>query len=465
VGSGRHPVAVGALLLVALLLAAPASAGAAQLITWTTPSQYVDVSKVSFNAPPPGAPPRAPALRVNVLLPDGYDGHRRFPVLYLLHGHGDSYDSWANPSRGDVLDIARGFPGIVIMPEADTGWYTNWWDGGARGTDGLGWERYHLDELIPLVESRLMILPGRSNRAIAGLSMGGEGAIYYAEQRPGYFGAAASFSGVISIQRPEWPDGMDTQGQNHIDVFGDPQAQSFYWTGHNPTALVDNLRYTRVFVTVGDGTPNPASPGEVSNYFAQVAERELRLQAQDFVTAAQQAGVDVTYQPRQGIHDWPYWRQHLMAALQWGFFRPVSESPASWRYTTVSQDGRAWDLRFHFNEPPGTPETFVRQGSTLRGFGAGEVTIQPDHSAAFSTELPFTRTLPPSVASTGTPAPRSGSAPSRTVSRCRSSKRASRRAARRRTGHRGARRRARRRARQRLRAQCRTAPRGRRAHR
>jgi len=168
----------------------------------------------------------------------------------------------------------------------------------------------------------------------------------------------------------------------------------------------------------------------------------------------------VTYQPRQGIHDWPYWREHLKAAIQWGFFRPVAESPASWRYTTVSQDGRAWDLRFHFNEPPGTPETLVRDGSTLSGFGAGEVTIQPDHAAAFSAELPFTRTLEPLAAGSGPASPQSGSAPSRTLARCRSSTLTSRRTARR-HGRRGARRRARRH----RRARCRGARRVRRMRR
>jgi S-formylglutathione hydrolase FrmB len=376
-----------------LALAFPPASSAAQVLTWTTTSPYIDVSRVTFNSPPPGVPPRPPALRVNVLLPNGYDGQRRFPVLYLLHGHGDSYDSWVNPDRGDLLDIARGLPAIVVMPEAATGWYTNWWDGGARGSHGLGWESYHLDQLIPMVESRLRVLPGRANHAIAGLSMGGEGAIYYAEQRPGYFGSAASFSGVLSIQRPEWPNSFDTQGQNHNDVYGDPQAQSFYWTGHDPTALVDNLHDTRVFVTVGDGTPNPSSSSEVRNYFGQLAERELRMHAQDFVAAAQGAGVDVTYQPRQGIHDWPYWRMHLMAALQWGFFKSVPDAPLSWRYSTVSQDGRAWDLLFHFDEPPGVVETFVRNGNTLTGQGRGDVTVQPDNSEAFSATLPFTHTL------------------------------------------------------------------------
>jgi S-formylglutathione hydrolase FrmB len=390
--AGRAAAAVAAAALTAACWCA--SASAQQLVTWTTTSRYVDPARAQFNPPPPGVAARPPALRVDVLLPDGYDGQRRFPVLYLLHGHGDAYDYWVNAQKGDLLEIAKGFPGIIVMPEAATGWYTNWWDGGARGADGRGWERYHLDELIPLVESRLRILPGRSNHAIAGLSMGGEGAIFYAEQRPGYFGSAASFSGVLSLQRPEWPTAFDTQGQNHLDVYGDPQAQSFYWTGHNPTALVDALRLTRVFVRVGDGVALPLFPGEQTNVFGAVAEAELSQHGTDFVDAARGAGVDVTYEPTTGVHDWPYWRLALRSALAWGFFKPVPEAPASWRYQTVAQSGRAWDLTYAFEAPPGVLETFVRDGDRLRASGSGVVTVTADGRPPFTATLPFDRVLP-----------------------------------------------------------------------
>src|SRR3954470_21067496 len=220
-------------------LALPAPAFAARIETWTTQSRYVDPAKVQFNGPP-----RPAALRVNVFIPDGYDGKKSFPVLYLLHGHGDSYDDWAG--KGQVAQIAKDLGALIVMPEGARGWYTDWWNGGGGGAPG--WEWYHPDELIPLVERRLRIRPGRRWHAIDGLSMGGEGSIYYASQRPGYFGSGASFSGAISLQRPEWPAAFDTQGERHEDVYGDPDAQAFYWTGHNPTALVDNLRATRVFV-------------------------------------------------------------------------------------------------------------------------------------------------------------------------------------------------------------------------
>jgi S-formylglutathione hydrolase FrmB len=375
-------------LAAALALVAPASAAqASTLQTWETQSRYVDPSKQAFNSPPPGAPQREKALRVNVLLPDGYNGRRRFPVLYLLHGHGDAYDYWANEQRGDVARIAADLGAIVVMPEAARGWYVDWWNGGRRAEPA--WERYHLDELIPLAEQRLRIRPGRRWHAIAGLSMGGLGALYYASQRPGYFGAAGSFSGAISIQRPEWPEAMDTQGEDHQDVYGDPDANRFYWTGHNPTALVENLAHTRTYVTVGDGTPF-----EPDNAFGSIAEIELRQHGDDFAAAARSAGVPLTYVPLAGIHDWPYWRRHLADSIAWGLFADVPENPPQWTYETVARSGSAWPLDFEFERPPGELITFSRDANVLRATGSARVRITTGDGCELSAELPFERTLP-----------------------------------------------------------------------
>jgi S-formylglutathione hydrolase FrmB len=376
----RSLAAIASAALVCAVGATPAAG--ARLLTWETPSRFVKPADIRLNKPPPGGPELAPALRVNVLLPDGFTRQRRYPVLFLLHGHGDRFDYWANPQRGDVRQVAKGFPGIIVMPEGARGWYTNWWSGGRLDP---AWERYYLDELIPLVEQRLPIRSARRWHAIAGFSMGGEGAVFLASQRPGYFGSVAAFSGAISIQRPEWPVGFDTQGERHIDVFGDPTAQEFYWSGHNPTALVGNLRHTRVFVTVGDGVPDPSVPSEVSNYFGQVAEAELRQHAEDFVSAARAAGVDLTYHPRQGIHDWRYWRLHLADAIDWGFFRAVPRAAGSWGYETVAQTGDAWRLRFRFRPAPeGIERISLEDGRILRGFGFGRVTITTPSRCRFS---------------------------------------------------------------------------------
>src|SRR3954465_5307505 len=150
---------IAAALAVALLPVPPA--GAVRLVRFKTQSAYVNPAdpKVTFNVVHRAGVPRPQALPVNVMLPGGYDGKRRFPVLFLLHGHGDTYDSWADADHGDVARIARGLGAVIVMPEGARGWYTNWWNGGRRGAPA--WESYHLDELIPLVERRLKIRPGR----------------------------------------------------------------------------------------------------------------------------------------------------------------------------------------------------------------------------------------------------------------------------------------------------------------
>ena len=348
----------------------------------------MDPAKQQFNNPPCDGPARPNALRVNVLLPDGYDGakRKRWPVLYLLHGHGDSYDAWAAPCNGRVQEVAKGFPGIIVMPEAAQGWYTDWWNDGKRAEPA--WERYYLGELMPLIEKRFRILRGRQWHAIAGLSMGGEGAVYIAEQRPDYFGSVASFSGPLAIQRLEYANGgMDTQGQKFTQVFGPPDG--FYATAHNPAANTVNLKSTRVYVTVGNGVG-----GDLTNYFGRIAEADLARQAEDFTNAAKTDDVDVTFVPRDGIHDWPYWREHLAAALQWGFFKPVPSAPTAWAYNTAAQTGNAWGFKWAFTEPPSGLITFRRNGNRIAATGSGTIMMRAPNGASFKSALPFDRPIP-----------------------------------------------------------------------
>lgn len=377
-------------LLVALCLTllAAAPAPAAELVTIDTPSRHVDPANVEFNG---AGHPRV--LRANVLLPDGYDGTRRFPVLYLLHGVGDSYTTWAKPENGDVERTARelGLEAIVVMPEAARGFYTSWWNDGRRGDPG--WERFFLDELVPLVEERFRVLGGRRWHAVAGLSMGGLGSTFLASQLPSYFGSAATFSGFVAHQRPEVPAGLRAFGADYERIFG--PVDGFYATGHNPTRLTDNLRATRLFVTVGDGTAAPgvqSSPAAIAG--GGLAEAELRAQNDDFVAAARSSRVDVDYRPKQGVHDWPYWRAALRDAIAWDLFAPVPEDPAEWTYRTVAQTGEAWGLRYRFDAPPDDVVTLERAGERVRGAGRGRIALRNARGCGFEAELPFDRPLP-----------------------------------------------------------------------
>jgi S-formylglutathione hydrolase FrmB len=376
----------------ALALAPLAASHAAQrLITIETPSRFVDVRTAVFNGPAPTV------LKANVLLPDGYGGkpRRRWPVLYLLHGVGDSYDTWAKPANGDIRNVAKGFPGIIVMPEGGKGFYTDWYNGGKRRDPA--WESYFTRELMPLVARRFRIAAGRRNHAIAGLSMGGMGATYLGSQRPDYFGHVAAFSGFVEHQRETVAAGFSAvAGVDYESIFG--PIDGAYASGHNPTKLVANLVHTPVFAASGNGV---AQPGVQSSPSAIVGggavEAEIGQENQEFDAAARAAGVNIDYRPGLGIHDWPYWRKDLGEAIRWGLFgsRGVPEHPARWTFSTITQTGRAWSLRYRFGAPPAEVMRFSRDGAVLRGTGTGTVRLTDVVSrCSVRVALPFTRTLP-----------------------------------------------------------------------
>ena len=376
-----------------ILLAAAGTAQASELRTWTTPSRFVAPDEIRVNEitawdpardpiPPPTVQPDK--LRARVLLPDGYDGRRAVPILYLLHGVFENYASWSHPDVGDIRALAEGFPGVIVMPEGGRLAYMNWWNGGARGHPA--YERFFFEELIPLVERRLRIRAGRRWHAIAGFSMGGLGATLLASQRPGYFGSVATLSGLLSMQRPEVFSLASIFGTDMERYGGDPVAQRFYWTGHNPVKLVANLGATRVYATAGDAQPGL---GEEPTAWDVAAERQNGSMTVEFVRAAARAGVSVTYVLDRGTHAFPYARRRLADAIRWGFFRPVPETPGKWTYRTVAQTGEVFGFEFRFDEPPGELITFRRERERLEARGSGRVMLRTPAGRTVRRTLPF----------------------------------------------------------------------------
>jgi S-formylglutathione hydrolase FrmB len=128
-------------------------------------------------------------LPYNVILPADYDTSRttRYPVLYLLHGLTGHYDDWVQ--RTNVADYAAGYRMIVVTPEGYDSWYID------------KYESYILNELIPDVQQRYRTVEARYGRSIAGLSMGGYGAIKFGLKSPSQFVFAASMSGAFGVTR------------------------------------------------------------------------------------------------------------------------------------------------------------------------------------------------------------------------------------------------------------------------
>ena len=160
------------------------------------------------------------SLPYNVILPVDYDASRttRYPVLYLLHGLTGHYSDWV--SHTNIADYASGYSIIIVMPEGNDGWYT---DSAAVATDK--YESYILKELLPDVEQRYRTIEARYGRAIAGLSMGGYGAIKFGLKSPQTFAFAASMSGAFGVTRFTEKDIPDSW-QDSVKLFGPPGSDT-----------------------------------------------------------------------------------------------------------------------------------------------------------------------------------------------------------------------------------------------
>ena len=133
-------------------------------------------------------------MKYRVLVPQGYDASlRRYPVLYLLHGLTGDYKDWT--TRTNLSEYSRTLPLIIVMPDGGNFWYTNAADGSAR------FEDYMATELPADVVQKYRTINSRHGRAIAGLSMGGFGAMKLALKRPAQFSVAGSFSGAFGVTR------------------------------------------------------------------------------------------------------------------------------------------------------------------------------------------------------------------------------------------------------------------------
>jgi diacylglycerol O-acyltransferase / trehalose O-mycolyltransferase len=250
---------------------------------------------------------RTPALAgptgVRVLVPAGYRRRpqRRYPVLYLLHGADADYRAWT--ADGNAEAITAHAPLIVVMPDGGAdGWYTDWYVG-AKAVRPR-WERYHVEQLIPWVDATYRTIAGRRGRAIAGLSMGGFGALSYAARHPGTFAAAASFSGALDI-------GSEA-------AWGSRASEPARWRAHLPVDIAARLRSLRLLVLrVGDGRPGPLEPhGTRAGCGACRLERFLRggnVALHRRLRTLHIRHVWDDYGP--GTHSWPYWRRDLQKTL------------------------------------------------------------------------------------------------------------------------------------------------------
>lgn len=232
------------------------------------------------------------AMKYRVLLPAEYaTSQRRYPVLYLLHGLGGAYTDWT--TRTNIAEYSRTLPLIIVMPDGGNSWYTN-----AADTPADRYEDYILTDLQADVVSKYRTINSRHGRAIAGLSMGGYGALKMALKRPGAFAVAGSFSGAFSATRQaELVKLIASQDEPLRRIFGDDGS----------AVRRENDLYMLAAA---------AKPGAVPYLYIDcgIADRLLGAN-REVVATLLQSGVAYEYHEVAGGHTWEYWDRQIRQFL------------------------------------------------------------------------------------------------------------------------------------------------------
>ena len=245
-------------------------------------------------------------VRYAVYLPPDYQiSTRRYPVVYLLHGFTDDESAWIQfgevNSAADRAIAEREIPPlIIIMPDGGVTWYIN---------DQLGKVRYEdmfIQELIPYMDKTYRTRPAKEFRGIAGLSMGGWGALMFSMRHPDDIAACAAFSAgvwtdeeMVSIQQPMYDRlfsgifGSKLAGRDRLNT---------HFRQHHPLDLaktlpVETLKKVRYYIDCGDDD------------FLIQGNAALHL-------TLNERKVPHEFRVRDGGHSWVYWRTGIVEGLK-----------------------------------------------------------------------------------------------------------------------------------------------------
>jgi len=230
-------------------------------------------------------------MKYRILLPCGYQtSGRRFSVLYLLHGLYGDYLNW--DTRTDLERYAQRYELIVVMPDADDSWYTN------SATDPRDkFEDYIARDLVAEIDGKFRTLRSRHARAIAGLSMGGYGALKIVLRYHDDFAFAGSLSGALDApgdlgnKRPEFRDQL-------LKVFGPPG--SAVRADNNVFSLFQSARANNLpYFYLACGSADD---------FLQVNR--------DFAALLSSRAAAYEYHETAGGHAWDYWDRSVQGLLR-----------------------------------------------------------------------------------------------------------------------------------------------------
>jgi len=227
-------------------------------------------------------------IKTVVIKPAGYKkGGQGWPVVYLLHGYGGSYNNWI--SKVPAIASYAGLHQIIIVcPDGENSWYIN-----SPVNNSSQFEAFVSQELVNYIDKNYSTLAGNKHRAIAGLSMGGHGALMLGIRHKDVFGAAGSMSGALDL----------TPIVNKYDIsklIGD--TIQFKWRDYSVLHLADSISTKGIKLIFDCGV----------NDFLLQGSRDLHAKLN-------QQKVPHDYIERPGAHNWPYWSNAI--AYQLLFFR------------------------------------------------------------------------------------------------------------------------------------------------
>lgn len=224
-----------------------------------------------------------------VILPANMALGQKFPALYLLHGGGGSFRDWSNYS--DVASYAeKGL--VLVMPEGNDSYYVN-----SADHPEDRYEDYIVHDLINDVESRFPVARDRSSRAIAGVSMGGYGAVTLALKHPDLFVFAGGLSSALDV--PTRPFSVKRIGQwrHHRSIFGPWKGQ--HQQENDPFVLARS-----------------ADPEKTPYFFLTCGDQEGLLPVnRKFAALLQQRYFNHEFHTGPGGHDWNQWNSRVPAMM------------------------------------------------------------------------------------------------------------------------------------------------------